>query len=76
MSMNDTFDGAIPLDTGDDAPSRPVTPDLEQMQLVGRVEAQAQYTTTERLAQKAEALPVMMSGAGWAAWVRSGRWAS
>jgi hypothetical protein len=72
MSSINTYDGAIPIDAGDDdAPSRPVTPDLAQMQLVGRVEAQAQYTTTERLAQKAETLPVMMSGAGWAAWVRS-----
>jgi hypothetical protein len=70
-------EGQIPVDDfADDGHTTPVTVDPAAMQALGRAASNASHETTERLAQKAEVLPVMMSGSGWAAWVRSGRWAS
>jgi hypothetical protein len=72
-----TDEGSIPVDDfADDGCTTPVIVDPAAMQALGRAASNASHETTERLAQRAEALPVVMSGAGWAAWVRSGRWAS
>jgi len=74
----DTIDGSIPIedDFADDSHTTPVEVDFSALHAAQRAASRASAETAERLAQAAEVLPVLMTGAAWAQWVRSGRWAA